>query len=301
MKYISVIIPAFNEEKNIKECISSVLNQSYPKDFYEIIVVDNNSCDRTFELARSFPIKCLKETEIQGPSAARNRGVLEAKGEIFAFIDADCIAHRRWLEEGIKKFKKDIGCVGGRSNATNPTNFFQKILIDIGATIGAQDGPLRTYYYPYFPTLNVFYKREVFEKIGLFDTELLTGEDVDFCWRMQFYTDYKMDFAPDAIVFHKCKESLSSLFKQRKSYAKGRVLLIKKHSDKIPKRSFREVYWGYFNLLSSIKDLIFKRTLAFIFRKSNEFWYKEYIRVILSLGTKLGHLEGSLKYRFFYP
>ncbi len=301
MKYISVIIPAFNEEKNIKDCISSLLNQSYPKNFFEIIVVDNNSCDKTFELARSFPIRCLKETKIQGPAAARNRGVLEAKGEVLAFIDADCIAHRKWLEEGIKRFKKDIGCVGGKSETLNPKSFFQKVLIDIGATIGAQDGPLRTYFYPYFPTLNVFYKKKVFEKIGLFDTELLTGEDVDFCWRMQFYTEYKMDFAPEALVYHKCKENLYSLFKQRKSYAKGRVLLIKKHNNKVPRRSFREIYWGYFNLLSSTKNLFFKKVLAFFYKRPKQFWYEEYIRTILVLATKLGHLEGSLKYRFFYP
>ncbi len=96
MKF-SIIIPAWNEEEFVGAAVGALRAQDYPRGEFEIIVVDNNSRDGTMEAARKAGAdKVVAETE-QGTNMARNRGVREAKGEILAFLDADCIPGPGWL------------------------------------------------------------------------------------------------------------------------------------------------------------------------------------------------------------
>ena len=302
LPFVSIIVPVYNGEKIIGECIESLLNQTYPKDKYEIIIVDNNSKDRTAEIIKKYPVKYLLEDKIQSSYAARNKGVKHAKGEILAFTDADCIVSPQWLENGINEFLKDdrIGCVGGKSLSYQPSNQVEEFLLKKGG-IGAINGPLTSYPIPFFPTLNVFYKKEVFKKIGLFDTTFYSGGDVDFCWRMQFFTDFKLAFAPEAIIYHKERANFKGLFKQRKWYAKGRVLLYKKHQDRLPKRTLKQIYWSYWNLFSPWMRFLKLRLEAFINKKTQDYWYEAYLEAIIALARKLGHWEGMVKYKVFYP
>ncbi len=83
---ISIIIPTFNEEKNIKKCIDSLLEHSYPNQ--EIIVVDDGSKDSTVELLKNLSVKLLTQQHL-GPAKARNKAAGEAKGDILVFVDAD--------------------------------------------------------------------------------------------------------------------------------------------------------------------------------------------------------------------
>jgi glycosyltransferase involved in cell wall biosynthesis len=99
---VSVVIPAFNEEKYIKKLLLSVINQKVGAD--EIIVIDNNSTDKTAQIARSLGAKVVREA-VQGMTPARNRGFNEAKYEIIARCDADAIVSADW----IKKIKKNFG------------------------------------------------------------------------------------------------------------------------------------------------------------------------------------------------
>lgn len=110
---ISVIVPAYNEEEYIEECIGYLKKQktTYP---YEIIVVDNNSEDKTSELAQSLDVKVVKE-ERQGVSIARNTGIEESKGDILVFIDADCLAPPDHLDKIGRYFENNpkVSAVGG--------------------------------------------------------------------------------------------------------------------------------------------------------------------------------------------
>lgn len=99
---VSVIIPAYNEEKYIGKCLLSLVKQEVLPD--EIIVVDNNSTDKTVEICKKFPVRIVKE-KTQGMIAARNRGFDEAKYEIIARCDADVILPKDW----IKRIKQSFG------------------------------------------------------------------------------------------------------------------------------------------------------------------------------------------------
>lgn len=95
---ISVVVPFYNTQRYVEECIQALLAQTYPSSHYDVIMVDNNSTDGSSAIVRKYPrIKLLSEPK-QGAYAARNRGVAAARGEVIAFTDPDCVPARDWLE-----------------------------------------------------------------------------------------------------------------------------------------------------------------------------------------------------------
>lgn len=108
--FISVIITTKNEEKNIENCLNSILGQTYPEDMIEIIIVDNNSSDKTKAIAKKFTDKIYDK----GPerSAQRNYGVKESNGEYFLYLDADMILDKNVIKECIERIQKNSDIIG---------------------------------------------------------------------------------------------------------------------------------------------------------------------------------------------
>ncbi|MCD6434036.1 MAG: glycosyltransferase family 2 protein, partial [Candidatus Diapherotrites archaeon] len=114
---ISIVVPAYNAEKTIADCINSLLKQT--KKAKEIIVVDDASSDNTAEIVKKIAkrhkeVKLISLKENSGPARARNIGARKAKGEIIVFVDADCVAKENFLEEITKQIEegKAIGVQG---------------------------------------------------------------------------------------------------------------------------------------------------------------------------------------------
>ena len=108
---VSVVIPAYNEEKFLKKCLTSVVNQVIPAN--EIIVVNNNSTDKTVEIAIKFGARVVDEKK-QGIIPARNKGFNSAKYEVIARCDADAVVPRDWIKKIKNNFKKgDIDGLSG--------------------------------------------------------------------------------------------------------------------------------------------------------------------------------------------
>ncbi len=107
----SVVIPVFNEEKYITNCLNSLKRQEEKPD--EIIIVDNNCTDKTISLAKKYPVRIIEEKK-QGAVFARNTGFNTAKYEIIARCDADTILPQNWIKKIKKNFqKKDIAALSG--------------------------------------------------------------------------------------------------------------------------------------------------------------------------------------------
>ena len=107
LPFVSIIVPVLNSPARVKQCIESSLSQTYPKDKYEIIIVDNGSTDNTIRVIEQYPVKILVEKDIQTPYAARNKGIYHAQGEIIALTDANCSPQPDWIKEGITALQEE--------------------------------------------------------------------------------------------------------------------------------------------------------------------------------------------------
>lgn len=103
---ISIVVPTYNEEKNIERCLNALSNQTIPRDQIEIIVVDGDSKDRTRELAERLADVVMIQTS-EGVGGARNDGFKAAKYDLVATTDADCEPSPRWVESILERFEKE--------------------------------------------------------------------------------------------------------------------------------------------------------------------------------------------------
>ena len=101
---ISVIIPSYNSEKTINDCLSALMKQNYPKRNYEIIVVDDGSTDSSTEIVSKFKAVKLVKQKHRGPAAARNLGWIKAKNDVIVFVDSDIAMGKDCL----KTFAREI-------------------------------------------------------------------------------------------------------------------------------------------------------------------------------------------------
>ena len=118
---ISVVIPTFNSEKTIGECLHSFSKQTYPP--HEVIVVDGKSKDSTAKIVKGFDdVKLIINEESHTPGSSRNRGAEAAGGDVLFFCDSDCIADESTLEYHVKAYQGEFGPEGLESPPSNPVH-----------------------------------------------------------------------------------------------------------------------------------------------------------------------------------
>ncbi|MGA2736244.1 MAG: glycosyltransferase [Bryobacteraceae bacterium] len=177
---ISVIVPALNEETVIARCLASLKQQTLPPDGFEVIVVDNGSTDRTREIAHSFggwmSLTVLERSGVR-ISALRNFGAATAVGEFLAFLDADCVAPRHWLQQAVDLLRADAFRIIGAQYRI-PANSSWVARAWYGDLWRMKDGPVS-----YVPGGDMAIGRELFTNLGGFDETIVTSEDTEFCER----------------------------------------------------------------------------------------------------------------------
>lgn len=190
-KKISAVVIAYNEEENIQSCISSILKQTLRN--FNLIVVDDGSVDKTSVIIKNFNdarIIYKRNKTRRGYSVSRNIGIANSDADYIFFTDADCIADKNWLKEGIKNFKRNVVAVGGVT---------RKLVIK------DRMHPSQKCEIPTFATCNVAYKGDILRKIGGFRRRYNSGcEDTDLYERIKNYgglvRSYRM------VVYHKSKD-----------------------------------------------------------------------------------------------
>jgi len=180
-KKISIIIPAYNEEERLSLCLDSVFSLDYPNDDFEVILVDNGSSDRTRDIAKSYGVKVLRD-DFKNVSGLRNLGAKQANGAILAFLDADCIVLKRWLQNASKYFDEPEVVVWGAppvipKNAT----WVQKTWY----LVRQKKDEIQPV--DWLESMNFFVRKTQFLDAGGFNKSLVTCEDVDFCYRICKY------------------------------------------------------------------------------------------------------------------
>ncbi|NQV01643.1 MAG: glycosyltransferase family 2 protein, partial [Bacteroidia bacterium] len=166
---ISVIIPVYNSEKFIRIAVENVMAQNYPA--IELIIVDDGSTDQTKEIIMEIPydIRFFHQPN-EGPAAARNRGIRDASGEYYAFLDADDLWPENNLHLLLEEIEKDRDLEVVRGHA----QVFSNIANDRMEFLG---NPKESF--PDYIGAGL-YRKSLFQKVGLFDPFLRFGEDKDW-------------------------------------------------------------------------------------------------------------------------
>lgn len=241
---ISVVVVAYNEEKNIGPCLDSLALLDYPLDRLEIIVVDNGSADRTREIVRGFmarhPHIRLAVNPVRGIGASRNVGLREARHDFLAFTDADCTAPPDWLSKLERAFREarledaKVVAAGGSNTAPDDANRFRQAIAVAVRNFWGNHGSVQgritqsRMYVDHLPTLNVLYDRVRVVAEGGFDERMGNiSEDVELSYRL-VWRGYKLLYVPDAAVRHIWRTDYRSWSRNMMVYGKGRSWLMKK-------------------------------------------------------------------------
>jgi glycosyltransferase involved in cell wall biosynthesis len=224
--FVSVIVCSYNGGQTLGACLASLSKLNYPD--YEVILVDDGSTDNTAEIAEQFPHVRYIFQPNHGLSHARNTGAADAKGEVFAYTDSDCMADVDWLYYLIGTLVSGEYAGVGGPNVTPPAqNWIQAC---VAAAPGGPSHVLLTdTVAEHIPGCNMAFYRSAFENVGGFDVEYhKAGDDVDFCWRLQ-QAGCVIGFSPTAIVWHHRRFTLRAFLKQQEGYGEAESLLRFKH------------------------------------------------------------------------
>jgi GT2 family glycosyltransferase len=207
---------------------------NYPKNKYEVIVVDS-STDDTAEILKEYPVKLIKisYSKIRNIAEACNIGIKASNGTFLAFVDADCSISRNWLKDLVSSFSSnEIACVGGK--VVTYGNIFDEY-----ARI-AFKSPIRDVNKKYVTDFSNFHKRmwpigcnfmlrrSIIEEIGYFDEDLQFYEEVDLFWRICM-KGYKLLLIPKGKVKHSYQRNFFGMSKTYFRYGKGCGFFCKKH------------------------------------------------------------------------
>lgn len=211
---ISVIIPSYNSENTIEKCLKSLLNQSYC-DNYEIIVVDS-SVDKTPEIvSEGYPrVKLIHLDKKADPGTARNIGIREAKGDLIAFIDSDCVAAPDWLEKIESAHDSPYSIVGGVVNNGNRKDdlvAWAGYIAEFREFLPAQPKQEVNH----IPTCNISYKRHIFREFGLFQGEYYPQEDLVYNYNLCEHGE-RILLDPRIQIYHHHRSGLKDFLSHQK-------------------------------------------------------------------------------------
>lgn len=224
--FVSIIIPALNEERFIAKCLTAISKIDFPERQYEIILVDNGSKDRTVALAKKFGVRVLPK--LDGTIASlRNYGAKHAKGDIFGFIDADCQVPQNWLKDALQHFGRPaIAAVGSRlihEASTWVAKGWSLIHSD-----KIEEGDV-----DWIPSGSMLVTKSCFAKVNGFSEELITSEDVDLCQKLRAI-GYKIISEPKISALHlDPPKTLFIFFKKELWHGQEMLRTIKKQNLKI--------------------------------------------------------------------
>jgi cellulose synthase/poly-beta-1,6-N-acetylglucosamine synthase-like glycosyltransferase len=279
--FVSIVIPAKNEESIIKRCIASLEHIDYPRDKLEVVIINDGSTDNTKNIVLNYNWKLnfnYIETDGVGVSKARDIGFKNATGDFIAFSDADCTLDSRWIKELLKPFKSNVAAVGGPNLTPEDDTKFSKCVGTVlsflskpGARYGFVEGDVMEI--DHNPTCNVMYQKTVLEEVHGFNHKLITADDEELDYRIR-KKGYKIMYTPEAKVDHYRRHNWKKFFKMAYNYGLGRMQAIKLH----PKMG------RWFHFAPSTFVLVIVSLLLLSFLNYLYFW-AALIILVLSIGS----------------
>ena len=285
---VSVVVPVHNAGTFLARQMDALERQTF-NGTWEVVLVDNGSTDGCLTAAMGSPStlsrRVVPAADSQGPSYARNVGARSATGKWLAFCDADDEVAPNWLEQ-LHRSRNDYDLVTGAIELArlNPP----EILLARGTAQTESrlpSGPCQ--FLSYALSCNLFVLRSTFLGLGGFDEALPYDEDVDFSWRAQL-AGLTLGLAPDAVVHYRYRTSVGGVYRQMRNYGVVEALLFRRYrrhgAQRLPwTQTARTLLW----LLSRSPFMVMGLNRRYV-------WFK-------NLGGEVGRLQGSIRYRVWYP
>ena len=274
---VSVIIPTKNSDGTLEACLKSIKEQSYP--LCEIIIVDNFSNDTTFSIAQKYTDKVFR----QGPerSAQRNFAVSNCSGQYILFIDSDMVLRKQVIEECVNEVNKNVDIKG----VIIPEKSF-------GKWFRAQCKKLERSFYEGVDWMEAarFFDRDVFDEVGGYDVNLVSGEDRDFSQKVEF--KYTIGRVKSFIMHDEWTLSLRKSVKKKYYYAgKFAKYMTKKEWIHVIKQSKQTWIISRYSLFFSQPSKLFKNPLVglwMLFLKTLEFMFGWVGYMVGKINSKFG-------------
>lgn len=277
---ISVVIPAYNEEKRLPKCLDALTNGLEKPD--ELIVADGRSTDRTAEIARSYGATVI-DNPLGHAAGGRNVGIRKATGDIIAFLDADCIPDKAWLKEIRYAFEhEDIDGLGTYIEPAEPENRYERFWGELSLKILMSYGE-EPYYVTQktlndaFITASCAYTRKLLYKLHGFSNWFANNaEDIDICWRA-LDLGAKLKYEPRARIIAHSPTDLKGI--KRKSFRNG-----------VSSSKLQKVYGSFFNYDLNIYKILWQNLVGMAKGKKDADLF-----VIETIWHLLGKYSGSFK------
>ncbi len=219
--FVSVIIPIYGDAGVLDTCLDCLARQTYPRARFEIIVVDNGCPEIARSLARHPTVVLVRESR-PGSYAARNAGLLVARGEIIAFTDADCLPFPDWIERGVERLGRSdaTGIVAGpielvspRPDNVSPTAYLYSALLSLNPDGFKNCGG-------YGATANLMVRRAIIDTVGPFNPKFLSGGDMEWGRRAKS-KGFLTVGTPDVSVGHHARPTVRAILARELRLAGG--------------------------------------------------------------------------------
>lgn len=175
--FVSIIIPTLNSESTLSRCLYAISSIDYPKDELEVIVIDNGSTDGTVEITKKYGAKVFIRPNIS-ISALRNFGAKMAKGDVYGFVDSDCLVSKNWLNNALVHLsKEEVAVTGCGYDVPHKASWIEKSWFFLK--------DLEAHSVSHVPAGNMLVRKNAFWSVGGFCEALITGEDTEFCRRFR--------------------------------------------------------------------------------------------------------------------
>ncbi|MBW2341513.1 MAG: glycosyltransferase family 2 protein [Deltaproteobacteria bacterium] len=260
---VSVVIPMRNEAQHIDRCIRSLIQQDYPKNLYEILVVDGMSKDHSKKIIQSLSNSYSNIFFLENPnlltSFGLNAGIRKSKAETIIILGAHSFVVPDFIRRNVEVLKNSgADCVGGPINSLGETYVASTISLAMSSQFGVGDALFRYAESEGYVDTVAFgaYKRTVFKEIGLFDEELVRDQDDELNYRLR-KAGGKIFISPQIKSFYYNQANLRKLWIQYLLYGFWKIRVLQKHPKMMQLRQFAPACFVLSIALSSVGSLYF--------------------------------------------
>lgn len=241
---VTLLVPMRDEEEFIGDCLDSLIEQDYPSDRMEVLVIDGRSEDASRSIVQKKSHEAarisLLDNPLQVTTAALNTGIRNSQGDVIIRLDAHHVAASDFVSSSVECLRdREVDCVGGPISTFSRSFVGRAVALAMSCPFGVGNAFFRYSEREQFvdTVANAGYRREVFERVGLFDEELACNEDDEFNYRLRA-AGGRILLCPQIRSRYACRDSLGKLWGQYFRYGYWKVRVLQKHPRQMSWRQF---------------------------------------------------------------